>query len=131
MWLKPWDEPELEREVAKKWRDRSMLFWVGLVTGAYALVLIAASILNSVVPAPHWGDIAEHGCVARDSLLVYYVCEGFAGAALLEYLRNMPLQFIYMLTFYPFVGFWWPLIKTVAVIIGLAWGLRAVARLIG
>ena len=45
MWLNPWNEPDLKDQVASKWSERSLLFWVGLVSGGYMLILIAATAL--------------------------------------------------------------------------------------
>ncbi len=129
MSVKP--QSESEYESVKKWRDRSLLFWIGLVIGGFALLLVGGVIVNFIFPAPHWGDISLHGCVMRDSLLLYYACDGFTGAAIVEFLRNMPLQFYYMLTFYPYIGYWPPVLVTIAAIVVIAWGLRTILRVLG
>ncbi len=123
----------MECDAVKKWRDRSLWFWIALVAGVYVLFLIAVMVINVMFPAPHWGDFAVHRCITEDSLIVYYVCDGFTGAKVVEFVRNLPTLSWAIPAFAifgsPFLLLFVALFA--ALIVAFAWGLRATVRVIG
>lgn len=130
MWLKLRSEPEQPRNPPKRWTERSLWWWIGAIAAVYLAIVVTAIVVNAVFPAPRRVGIAGPGCVLESGLVIYHSCKEFPGAMAVEIFRNLP-SISWLIPAFALAGAPFPMLYTasfIAVLVAVAWGLRAVVR---